>query len=115
MYPFRNILFPTDFTEHARAALKYAASLARSGAGRVILFSVQDARVPENLLDLPEHTFSGPADQWLLQLRTEIQALLTDPLFDGLEVEPVIVHGEPSVEIARAVLDYEIDLVTVVT
>ena len=37
MFPFRNILFPTDFTE----ALKYAAAFARHSGGRVFLFSVQ--------------------------------------------------------------------------
>ena len=46
MYSFRNILFPTDFTTHARAALKYAAAFARSGGGRVVMFSVQSAVVP---------------------------------------------------------------------
>jgi nucleotide-binding universal stress UspA family protein len=48
-------------------------------------------------------------------LRAEVRDLLADPLFDGLEVEPVIVEGEPAPEIARAVRDYDIDLVTVVT
>ena len=37
MFPFRSILFPTDFT----AALKYAAAFARHSGGRVFLFSVQ--------------------------------------------------------------------------
>jgi len=40
---------------------------------------------------------------------------LGDPLFNGLEVEPVIVEGEPATEIAKAVRNYDIDLVTVVT
>jgi nucleotide-binding universal stress UspA family protein len=115
MYPFRNILFPTDFTPRARAALKYAAALARSGGGRVVLFSVQNASVPANLLTLPERVFEEQENKWLLQVRTEIRNLLADPLFDGLEVEPVIVEGEPAAEIARAVRDYEIDLVTIVT
>jgi len=115
MYPFRNILFPTDFTAHARAALKYAAAFARSGRGRVVLFSVQNASVPANLLTLPEHVFEDHDNRWLLQLRTEVKDLLADPLFDGLEVEPVIVEGEPAAEIARAVREYDIDLVTVVT
>ncbi|MGH9880661.1 MAG: universal stress protein, partial [Pyrinomonadaceae bacterium] len=53
--------------------------------------------------------------KWLLQLRSQVRELLADHLFDGLEVEPVIVEGEPAAEIARAVRDYEIDLVTVVT
>jgi len=115
MYPFRNILFPTDFTSHARAALKYAAAFARSGSGRIILFSVQGARVPENLLTLPERIFQEQENNWLLQLRSEVRELLADPLFNGLEVEPVIVAGDPASEIARAVSDYNIDLVTVVT
>lgn len=115
MFPFRNILFPTDLTPHARAALKYAAAFARSGGGRVVLFSVQSAQVPLNLLTLPERIPEEQENIWLLQLRTEVKDLLEDPLFAGLEVEPVIVAGEPAPEIARAVREYEIDLVTVVT
>ncbi len=115
MYPFRNILFPTDFTPHARAALKYAAAFARAGGGRVVLFSVQSGSVPRNLLTLPERTFADQDNRWLLQLRADVGNLLADPLFDGLEVEPVIVEGEPATEIAKAVRDYDIDLVTVVT
>ncbi len=115
MFPFRNILFPTDFTPHARAALKYAAAFARSGGGRVVLFSVQSSQVPPNLLTLPERVLEEQENVWLLQLRTELNDLLADPLFPGLEVEPVIVAGEPAPEIARAVREYDIDLVTVVT
>jgi len=115
MYPFRNILFPTDFTPHARAALKYAAAFARQGGGRVLLFSVQSANVPANLLTLPERIFEDEQNRWLLQVRSEVRSLLADPLFDGIEVEPVIVEGEPAPEIAKAVRHYNIDLVTVVT
>jgi nucleotide-binding universal stress UspA family protein len=115
MYPFRNILFPTDFTPHARAAVKYAAAFARSGGGRVVLFSVQTAKVPPNLLTLPKHILDEEENRWLLQLRVEVEDLLADALFAGLEVEPVIVEGEPASEIARAVRKYDIDLVTVVT
>lgn len=115
MSSFRNILFPTDFTPHARSALKYAAAFAREGHGRVLLFSVQDASVPANLMTLPERVLQDADTQWLLQLRNEVQDLLRDPLLDGLAVEPVIVEGEPAAEIAKAVRDYGIDLVTVVT
>ncbi|MCM3874594.1 MAG: universal stress protein [Pyrinomonadaceae bacterium] len=115
MFPFRNILFPTDFTSHARAALKYAAAFARNGRGQVVLFSVQSVPVPPNLLTLPESVLDEPENSGLRQLRTEVRDLLADPLLAGLEVEPVIVAGEPAPEIARAVPEYEIDLVTVVT
>src|ERR1043165_1520746 len=112
---FKNILFPTDFTPHARSALKYAAAFARDGGGRVIIFSVQTGQVPANLMTLPERILQNQEKNWLLQLRVQVKELLTDPLFAGLEVEPVIVEGEPADEIAKAVRDYDIDMVTVVT
>jgi nucleotide-binding universal stress UspA family protein len=115
MFPFRNILFPTDFTLHARAALKYAAAFAREGQGRVVLFSVQEGSVPANLLTLPERVFEEADKRWLQQLRAEVKDILSDHLLDGLEVDPVIIEGEPAPEIARAVRDFNIDLVTVVT
>jgi nucleotide-binding universal stress UspA family protein len=112
---FRNILFPTDFTSHARSALKYAAAFAHNGQGRVVLFSVQTGRVPPNLMTLPERLLQQQENQWLVQLQSEVRELLTDPLLHGLEVEPVIVEGEPATEIAKAVTHYDIELVTVVT
>jgi nucleotide-binding universal stress UspA family protein len=112
---FKNILFPTDFTPHARSALKYAAAFAREENGRVVMFSVQTGKVPANLMTLPERILEAQEKNWLLQLRAQVKELLTDPLFAGLEVEPVIVEGEPADEIAKAVRDYDIDMVTVVT
>ena len=95
MFPFRNILFPTDFTAHAHEALKYAAAFARHGRGRVFLLNAQDARVPASL---PE----------------QMKNLLADPLLNGVDAEPILVEGEPRVEIARAVIEHDIDLTTVV-
>src|SRR5256885_9424495 len=112
---FRNILFPTDFTPHARSALKYAAAFARAGGRRVVLFSVQTGQVPANLMTLPERILQDQEKTWLLQLRGQVKELLTDPMFAGLEVDPVLVEGEPADEIAKAIREYDIDLVTVVT
>ncbi|MFS8086808.1 MAG: universal stress protein, partial [Acidobacteriota bacterium] len=71
--------------------------------------------VPANLMTLPERVLREQETNWLLQLQSEVKDLLSDPLLQGLEVEPVIVEGEPAHQIARAVRDYDIDLVTVVT
>lgn len=115
MFSFRNILFPTDFTPHARSALKYASAFARHGRGRVILLSVQAAAVPANIMTMSERPLEQEEAQGLSRLRDQVRDLLNDPLLSGLEVEPVIVTGEPAPEIATAVRDYDIDLVTVVT
>ncbi|MCA1631446.1 MAG: universal stress protein [Acidobacteria bacterium] len=116
MFPFRNVLFPTDFSEHAHAALKYAAAFARGGAGRVVLFSVQEGSVPANLLTLPPRAFEEPQSEWLGNLRRDVEAVLADPLLAGLEVETRITEGdEPGREIADAARSLGIDLVTVST
>ena len=115
MFPFRNILFPTDFSRHAHAALKYAAAFARHGGGRVLLLNVQDEKVPADLLTLPVHVLEEQEKNWFLQLQSQAQELLSDPLLGDVDVEPLFLEGEPAAEIARAAVDHEVDLVTVVT
>lgn len=95
MFPFRNILFPTDFSANAHTALKYAAAFARHGGGRVLLFSVQDAKA------LPD-------------LQSQLNDLLANPLLKGVETDRILVEGEPASEIAQGAVDHGIDLITVV-
>ena len=115
MYPFRNILFPTDFSLHAHAALKYAAAFAREGRGRVLLLSVLDAKVPANLTTMPDYVFEDHDNNWLLQLRSQVKELLRDPLLKGVEAEAVFLEGDPAPQIAQAAVDNGIDLITVAT
>jgi nucleotide-binding universal stress UspA family protein len=115
MYPFRNILFPTDFSLYAHAALKYAAAFAREGRGRVLLASVLDAKVPANLTTMPDYVFADQDNNWLLQLRSQVKELLADPLLKGVEAEAVFLEGDPAAQIAQAAVDNGIDLITVAT
>jgi len=95
MFPFRNILFPTDFSPNAQAALKYAAAFARHGGGRVLLFNVQDAKTSADL-------------------QSQVNELRADPLLNGVDNEPILVDGEPAGEIAQGAVDHDVDLITVV-
>ncbi len=95
MFPFRNILFPTDFTANAHAALKYAAAFAHHSGGRVILFNVQESKATGNV-------------------QVQGQELLVDPLLGGVEKELILVEGEAASRIAQGAIDHEIDLITVV-
>ena len=94
MFPFRNILFPTDFSANTQAALKYAAAFARHGHGRVVLFSVQDGKASGNL-------------------QSQVNELAADPLLSGVDTETFVVEGEPPSEIAQGAIDHDIDLITV--
>lgn len=115
MFPFRNILLPTDFSANAHTALKYAAEFARRNGGRVLLLNVQDAKVPANLLSLPNRIFEEQENNWLIALRSQAHDLLADPLLKGVEAEAIFADGEPATEIARVAFEKQIDLVTVVT
>ena len=115
MFPFRNILFPTDFSTHSRCALKYAAAFARNGNGRVVILNAQDIAVPPNLLSIADHELSKHDNQSLIQIKSSARELLKDALLDGLDVEPVVLEGEPAATIAETAIDYGIDLITVVT
>jgi nucleotide-binding universal stress UspA family protein len=112
MYPFRNILYPTDFSQNARAALKYAAAFARNDGGRVVMFNVQSSKVPPDLLKSPAKSFE---EQWLSQVRSKAKNFLADPSFQNIDVEAEFADGEPSTEIARAAVEHGIDLITIVT
>jgi len=94
MFPFRNILFPTDFSPHSFAALKYAAAFARHSGGRVVLFSVQDSKGAANLT-------------------SQADGLLSEPMLKGVDTETIFVDGEPPGEIAQAAIDHGINLITV--
>ena len=95
MFPFRNVLFPTDCSANAHAALKYAAAFARYGGGRVLLFSVQDQKAAGNL-------------------QSQVQELLSNPLLSGVDKEWLSVEGDPAREIAQGAVDHDVDLITVV-
>lgn len=95
MFPFRNILFPTDFSTHSRAALPYAAAFARYGGGRVFIVHVQDGK---------------PA----ADVQSQIADLRSDPRMIGVESETILTEGDPRIEIARNAIEHDIDLITVV-
>lgn len=115
MFPFRHILLPTDFSANAHPALKYAAEFARRNSGRVLLLNAQDAKVPANLLTLPDYILEEQENSWLVDLRSQARDLLADPLLKGVEAEVIFVDGDPAAEIARVAFEKEIDLVTVAT
>ncbi|HKG45632.1 MAG TPA: universal stress protein [Pyrinomonadaceae bacterium] len=96
VFPFRNILFPTDFSVNAMAALKYAAAFARHSHGRVVVFSVQDRKTGGDF-------------------QSQVDELTSDPLLKEVDTECFIGEGEPPREIAQAAINHDIDLITVVT
>ncbi len=100
----RSILVPTDFSECARHAVPVAASLARLTGARVLCLHVVEPVVqPVGWTPVAEPMPAPELGERLEQSAgRDLPAFSKSEEFAGLEVEDVIVHGEPAAEIVRA-------------
>ena len=105
----RKILLPTDFSSCANYALRYAAGIARATGATIICVHVVEPIVPavgySGLADpMP---IADISDQLEDSAERELPELADCDDFNGLEVEEVIVHGDPAAEIVRVAGEYE--------
>jgi nucleotide-binding universal stress UspA family protein len=115
MYPFKNILFCTDFSPLSRSMLKYAAAFARHNEARLFIHNAQSATLPPQALRLSERALAEHGFEWLVGIRQELEELATHDLVKGLDVRVLLTEGEPESEIPRIVQENGIDLVTIAT
>jgi nucleotide-binding universal stress UspA family protein len=111
----RTILFPTDFSQGARAAMDYALSLARDYKAKLILlYVIQDISIAEwyipsslSAADLVSDMQKG-AEQ-------EMEKWATDARSSVPDVEALVVRGVPFVEIVRTAKNRKADLLVIGT
>ncbi len=112
----RTILFPTDFSNGARAAMGSAISLANQyGAKLILLYVIQDVNIAEwyipssiSAMDLVEDMRKGA--------EKEIAKWLDEAARAGVKnVERMVVRGVPFVEIIRTARDKGVDLIVIGT
>jgi len=111
----RKILLPTDFSGCANYAFPYAAGIARATGATIICVHVVEPIVPavgySGLADpMP---IADISDQLEDSAERELPELADCDDFNGLEVEEVIVHGDPAAEIVRVAGEHEVDLIVV--
>ena len=111
----RTILFPTDFSNGARAAMDSALSLANQyNAKLILLYVIQDVNIAEwyipssvSAMDLVEDMQKG-ADAEMGKWAAEASKQAKD-------VERMVVRGVPFVEIIRAAREKDADLIVIGT
>jgi len=117
MAELKNILVPTDFSEHSERAAAYAVELARQyGSNEIHCIHVSD--IPADLLATSAYYMTGPSEQFVGQVRDEGRKGLdafVKKNFKDVPVKAVFLEGRPFVEIIRYARDKKIELVVIST
>jgi len=111
----KTILFPTDFSQGARAAMDHAISLARDYNARLILlYVIQDISIAEwyipsslSVADLVEDMQKSAwkeMDKWAEEVSTKVK-----------DVEKMVVRGVPFAEIIKTARDKNADMIVIGT
>ncbi len=111
----KSILFPTDFSQGARAAMDYALSLAHDYNARLILlYIIQDISIAEwyipstiSAADLIEDMQKGAwkeMDKWAAEASSRVK-----------DVEKIVSRGVPFVEIIKTAKDRNVDIIVIGT
>ena len=111
----KTILFPTDFSNGARAALDYALSLARDYKARLILlYVIQDVSIAEwyipstlsvaDLIEDMQKSAWKEMDKWAEEAAAKVK-----------DVEKVVVRGVPFVEVIKVAKDRSVDMIVIGT
>lgn len=111
----KTILFPTDFSNGARAAMDHAVSLAMDYQAKLILlYVIQDISIAEwyipstlavtDLVEDMQKSAGLEMDKWTAEVSAKVK-----------DVEKMIVRGIPYVEIIQTVKDRKADLIVIGT
>lgn len=111
----KTILFPTDFSQGARAAMDHAISFAQDyHAKLILLYVIQDISIAEwyipsslSMTDLVEDMQKSAAremDKWGAEVGAKVK-----------DMEKMIVRGVPFVEIIKTAKDRSADLIVIGT
>jgi len=116
---FKKILYPTDFSDSARAALAYVKKLHEAGATQVVLLHVYDSR----LIDLHWEIEAEYGKKSVMQAKEDVVKKLLDASYkrlQGLEAELkdagfatelIVVEGIPYREITQTALKKDVSLI----
>jgi len=118
MYPFKRILCPTDFSEPADSALQVAREMAHAMQAKLILLNVVvpvavpvAVEIPVGAAVTPEATLR----RYKEQAEEMVGALVETLQPTGLDVQGIVVEGDPAEAIVAASEREDADLIVIAT
>jgi nucleotide-binding universal stress UspA family protein len=116
MIKMKKILFPTDFSEAALEASKYALSFARDFKSHLYVLHVVNEKIFTEGLNLPRVVSIDDLEKELMEEgRKRLKTLYPAEEVKDLEWEGVIRKGKPFLEIIRFAKENDIDLIVIGT
>jgi len=116
---FTKVLYPTDFSDSASAALAYVKKLHEAGARQVVLLHVYDSR----MIDLRWEIEAEYTDKGMVGTKDAVVKKLLDGSYErlkemddqlgdaGFETELIVVEGIPYQEITKTAADKGVSLI----
>lgn len=116
---FKKILYPTDFSESAGAALEYVKKLRDAGAEEVILLHVYDSRaidlrweIESEYRNLPVKEAKHDVVKRMLEASYErLEGLKSELEQSDLKTELIVIEGIPYQEIVNTAKDKGVSLI----
>ena len=112
MTEFGKILFPTDFSESAENASRYALSLAKKYASKVYVIHVIEPFTYTTEFGLD---FSAQLKEMEASARRLLDDIAASIKKTNLDVESALITGEPFVEIIKYARKEQVDLIVMAT
>lgn len=115
MIEVKKILVPTDFSESARYALRYAVSLAQQFHAEITLLHVFESVAVSYASDLFPVPMAEVFEEVSAVARKEMAALAAEVRSKGVEVRESVIQGKPPAEILRVAREEAADMIVLGT
>lgn len=116
----RTVLVPVDFSSYSNNALDFAYELAKkAGDSRILVLHVLEAIDTQSYNTMGMVDTNDQADLYVNLLMQRVSknmdAIVNDPKYDGVEMIPHVHRGRPYESISKAIAEHDADLVVMGT
>jgi nucleotide-binding universal stress UspA family protein len=113
-FGYQRILVPTDMSEFANQAIRYAALLHEKLGSRITLMYADETYFPVDVLEIPLGYYLEQAPETKVKLQEKLREYANQHL-PGAEVETLVVQDAPARAIVHAAKEMNADLVVMGT